>query len=69
MDCVDLESLRANYKAAVDEYTAAIQKLQGIKKIPSKGFSVADDEGERARVKAEAARRALRNHIIELGCA
>jgi len=55
MTCADLDSLRANYSAAVDEFTRS-----------AKNPRPRVDSDPKAKV--EAARRALRNHIIEHDC-
>ena len=68
MECVDLDALRAKYKEAVDEFTEVAKKLQAAKSTPPTKYVRLSNRAAHAKVKAEAAHRALRNHIIEHAC-
>jgi hypothetical protein len=64
ISCDTLESLRAEYQKAVREFTEGAQKYRNTKRIPATQLDLI----EHANLKAEAARRAVRNHMIEHGC-
>ena len=68
MTCADLDALRVKYKEAVDEFTEAAKKLQAASGTPQTKYVRLSNRAAHAKVKAEAAHRALRNHIIEHGC-
>ena len=68
MDCAHLESLQTKYKQAADEFTEAIKAISSGNRIPTKKLRLLTENAEAAEAKAETARRALRNHIIEHGC-
>jgi len=65
ISCAQLDSLQKQYHNAVREFT------EGAKRLHARSGSPASEKAhlvELTQVKAEDARRALRNHIIEHGC-
>jgi CHASE3 domain sensor protein len=69
MNCNDLDSLQESYAKAVREFTANVKELRAhTADIPATEYLLLAKLAERARAKADAAQRALRNHIIEHGC-
>ena len=67
-DCADLDSLQENYREAVDEFTENAKKLRAATDAPATEYALLSNLANRSRVRAEAARRALRKHIIEHAC-
>ena len=68
MTCDTLVSLQVEYQRAVRDFTKKVKKFSAAKasKTTASLRKLSDHEHERA--KSEAARRALRNHIIEHCC-
>jgi len=62
MTCKDVDALQANYNKAVREFTKNANKLR----VHAPSISPAETDCAIAQV--EAARRALRDHIIEHRC-
>ena len=64
LSCDTWESLEAEYRRAMNEFSESLKKHRNAKRIPARERELV----ERANVKVETARRALRNHMIEHGC-
>ena len=52
----------------MDELTKNSKKLRAATDATATEYALVSNLAKRSRVKAETARRALRNHIIEHGC-
>ena len=68
VDCAELESLQAKYEQAADEFTEATKEVRSGERMRTTNSTVLAERAEAAKTKAETARRALRNHMIEHGC-
>ena len=66
--CANLDSLQESYREAMDELTKNSKKLRAATDATATEYALVSNLAKRSRVKAETARRALRNHIIEHGC-
>ena len=67
-ECANLDSLQESYREAMDELTKNSKKLRAATDATATEYALVSNLAKRSRVKAETARRALRNHIIEHGC-
>jgi hypothetical protein len=66
--CNDFDSLNAEYRSAERQFTSIVTNLRAANSGRTAEYTRLATLSERAKTKAEAARRALRNHIIEHGC-
>jgi hypothetical protein len=67
-DCGDLDSLQESYREAVEEFTENAKKLRAATDAPATEYALLSNLAKRSKVRAQAARWALRNHIIEHAC-
>ena len=69
MTCMDLDSLQARYKKAVDNYVIAAKKLRDhARDIPQSEFILLWHASEYARNKCAKAHRLLQQHISGHDC-
>jgi hypothetical protein len=69
MNCDDFDSLKDFYEMAVRDFTDSVKRLRAhAESVPQNEYMLLLKLAERARLKAEGAQRALRNHAIDHGC-
>jgi hypothetical protein len=69
MGCLDLDSLQARYRKAVDDYVAVVRKLRNHTiGVPHAEFMVLWHTCEYTKDKCAEAQRLLEKHIFEHNC-